>query len=667
MAGLLDLITQQQINQTGQNWLADLFRPKNTVYDALIAERNLAKAQNIAAQNLQNIYQQAQTPEGAMDIALNFAFPGSTKLTNIKKSSDVAKELSRANKLDRTLRKVTEEKLAEKKLSGAPLGITTPQAEAARRKSYLEHMLEGSAGRNWYDESGKAISKLTGGDETLANQFAENLAITSQSTGVPANTSFAIKGHNQAMAGMPINTGRFPASQSANIADVYGAQGGATGLKRSPFADQIAVGGNFYVKPEGQANRAVHDIWDAEAWGYVTPEGTPLRRGFSPAEHNWMDVQMNKVIEEANKRNLGGYSDWTPGRAQAATWTGAKIRAGDITPDQAAFSYADAIPLNYAQQSREAVTGRTTGHNVGLLNAPIEVRRAYDEAVTNAMYSPEGRDVISQGYGLLTGPSFYGPGVFEGKINPGRQSLVAVGRETGSPLIDPASAALLNATESNYGLLTAQDAAAWSQLAPNKVPAKIADRVGINLQKTISDADMVKLNDFNNSLITKYKDKYNLEDAPLALIPSESGVNILNFGLSNDDFQKEIKTIAKDFGVDKNNIRYALGGNNYIPQDWTNKGLLGQSEYVKNIENIEKSRADAGLYSAFDKVSPGLASKMNEIDRQFGFELSPFIMTMRQAIADNGIAGLRDIIKKGAMPAVLVTEITPFLDNKTKE
>ena len=42
-------------------------------------------------------------------------------------------------------------------------------------------------------------------------------------------------------------------------------------------------------------------------------------------------------------------------------------------------------------------------------------------------------------------------------------------------------------------------------------------------------------------------------------------------------------------------------------------------------------------------------------------------MTMRKAIADHGSAGLREIIKKGALPAVLVAEITPFLEEKPKD
>jgi hypothetical protein len=158
--------------------------------------------------------------------------------------------------------------------------------------------------------------------------------------------------------------------------------------------------------------------------------------------------------------------------------------------------------------------------------------------------------------------------------------------------------------------------------------------------------------------------KYKLDDAPFALVPSPTGVNIINFALPNDVFQKEVKAISNNLGATKNDIRYALGSNEYIPQDWQNQGLLGKSNYVKNIENIEQSRKGAGLYSAFDKVSPGLAAKINDIDKQFGFELSPYIMTLRQAIADNGIAGLREIIKKGALPAVLVAEITPFLNDQ---
>jgi len=563
----------------------------------------------------------------------------------------------KALKAERKLRNIDKAKLDEKKIAGAPIGVTNTQGEAARRKIYKDHMNEGLAGRNWYDDSGSSLLFHAGDDPALANKLGEAFSVTSSSTGVGPNTAFAIKGHNQAMAGAPIDTGRFPQSMGPQISEVYSNAAEATGMKRSPFADQLAIGGNYYQKPAGQGRRAVHDIWDGDAWGYANADGTPVRRGFGEAEHRWMDEQMDRVISESNASKLGGFDDWTPGRAQAATWTGAKIRAGDIAPDQAAFSYADAIPMNYAQQSREAVTGRTTGHNVGLLDAPLDVRRAYDDAVTGAVYDPKGRDNISKGYGLLTGESFYGPGIFEGNINPGRQSQVAVGRATGSPYVDPASKSLLDATESTYGLLTAQDAAAWNTLAPNKVSLKASDRVDIPLGGTISDDAMMRVNDFNAQL----KKQYNLDYDPLALIPTPDGLRLLNFGLDNQDFVRASRGLAKDLGTDPKGARFGVGSNEYIEGNW-NK--ISESPYLANIEATEAQRAAAGVPSGFDAVAPGLAGKLNDIDKQFGFELSPVIMTMRKAIADNGLAGLRELIKKGALPAVLVAAVAPYLSEE---
>jgi len=545
-------------------------------------------------------------------------------------------------------------KTVGKKIAGAPYGILSKADENKAVNKYVKTVEKGIAGADWYDKGGEQILKLSGDNPEMANKFAENLATTSAGTGVAPNTVFSIKGHNQVMAGDPISTGRFPKTMGKQIDEIYNTNQYTSGQKRIPFADQIAVGGGFYSKEAGQANRAVHDIWDGRAWGYTDPDGKPITRGFTPVEHNWMDTQMNKVIDKLNKNKVGGKTDWTPGQAQAASWTGAKIDAGAVNPSNAAYSYAEALPENYAYQSREAIPGKKAGHMKGIIDAPEDVRRAYDKEVTGILYDTEGRDKISQGVGLLTDEAIPTTGYFEGQFNPSMQSRVAVGRETGSPYIDESSRKLLNATEGSYGLLTAQDAAAWHTLAPNKVALKNSDIAELSLGETLSTDQAKKLSEINKKLVDKYK----LDYEPLAVIGSDKGVRLLNTADQGSEFSKnfanEINAISKELGGE---VRLGTGSSNYFEM----------SDYVKNINPESKSK----IITSLDNTLPGLASKMNELDTQFakeyGYDLSPVIMTIRKAISTDGLKGLTALIASGAVPAAIADEITPLLEKQDKQ
>tara|TARA_R110000772_G_C13287248_1_gene437643 strand:+ start:84 stop:2102 length:2019 start_codon:yes stop_codon:yes gene_type:complete len=539
-----------------------------------------------------------------------------------------------------------------KKISGSPYGIFKKADETKSVNKYVNTVKKGISGSDWYEKGGKSILKLSDDNPKLANKFAENLATTSAGTGVSPNLAFSIKGHNQAIVGDKIITGRFPKTMGKQIDEIYNTNKYASGQKRIPFADQLATGGGFYSKKSGQANRAVHDIWDGRAWGYTDPSGKPITRGFTPVEHKWMDTQMNKVINKLNKNKVGGKTDWTPGQAQAASWTGAKIDAGLVSPNNAAFSYEEAFPQNFAFQSRETIPGIETGHMKGLIDEPLDVRQAYDREVTNLLYDKQGRDKISKGVGLLTDTSIPTTGYFKGQFNPSRQSKVAVGREKGTPFIDASSEKLLNATEGSYGLLTAQDAAAWHYLAPNKVALKNSTIAELNLGKTLSQDQAKELNNINKTLMKKYK----LEFDPIAVVGSDTGVRLIDTTKKNSafnkNFAKEIKEISSNFGTNANDIKFGTGSSNYFEMD----------KYVKNINPESKSK----IIDSLDNTLPGLANEMNKLDikfaKEYGYDLSPVILTIRKAISTDGLKGLTALIASGAVPSVVASEITPLLE-----
>jgi len=217
---------------------------------------------------------------------------------------------------------------------GAPDGVNSPQALAKIRKDYEETAVQGVEGRDWYSDSSEWIEEVAAPGRE--QPVADALGITSAGTGVDPNLGFTVKGVNQMASGLPVETGRFPQSASPLVEETANFNRVGLGPKRQPFADNLSVSWN----PE-MAFTPVHDIWDGRAWGYVGPNGKPWDQGFSATQHSFMDDQAQFVIDRMNKNNAGGFNDWNGLNSQAAAWTGAKINAGDIKPEDAAKHYGD--------------------------------------------------------------------------------------------------------------------------------------------------------------------------------------------------------------------------------------------------------------------------------------------------------------------------------------
>lgn len=627
------------------------------------------------------------------------AIPGAKAVTaplGKAKAAEAASKYARPG-VDRQLRKVDPEKAAQREIPGAPLGVNTPQAEAARRQIYADHVREGAAGRLWYEDSGQSILSHAGDDVTQANRLGGSMAVTSGGTTVAANSGFGIKGHMQANVDQPIVTGRFPAAMSARIDEIYKNGGVPPGQKIGAYDDQLAIGGGYYQKgADGQGHRAVHDIWDGEAWGYVKPDGTPWREGFQPAQHNWMDRQMDRVLQRLNATQAAGFTDWTPGRAQAAAWTGAKLRAGDIKPGEEAFSYKQAIPRSYAQGSRETVPGSNTGHGAstvpgrpGLLDAPEDIKRAYDEEVAKIVYDEAGRDRIALGmgrYGGLSGPHFQGPGVYEG-INPGRQTQIPVGKMGDTPMrpgdptqwrpneevpagtivpvrnpktgvwedkvapkadmVDPASRAFMDAVEATYAMGTAQKAAAWSKEFDG--PVALRNAAAFDLGGTISNRTAEAILGIPGINMDK-----------IAVKPTPGGVTIINLNHTPEEFADIVGKIQKATGAPK--PRGIINESSYFENAWeAPKGQVGQQMLAK-ITKPDLDGAAEALKIGYDRVAPEMFGKLKTLDDQFfkehGFYLSPMVQEMRVAVANDGHAGIEKLVKKLGLGAAAVAPLT---------
>jgi hypothetical protein len=564
--------------------------------------------------------------------------------------------------VQRKTRNISKAKAEGPKIVGAPLGVNTPADEALRRREYANTMELGRAGASWYDDSGKAILENVGDDPAKARRAAEVFSITSSGTGVPANTGFAVKGMNQASFGDPVDTGRFPTAMGGQIEDLYRGDTAVTGKKRTPFADQLAIGGGFYdPSVTGQGHRGVHDIWDGEAWGYTDAEGRPIRRAFQDAEHNWMDRQMSAVLKNyVNDPDIQGL----PGRGQAATWTGAKIQAGDIKPEDAAYSYADDISRLYAQGSREAVPGSNTGNLQGLLDAPFEQRKAYTDEFMPIFFDEAGRDRIALNNDMLVGESFEGPGIYEG-VNPGRQAQYAVGTKrvevpntkSTDPRIDPASRNLMLNNEAIFGLLGAQKGIAGNRFFTD-VPKSRSNAFEIN----VGDRP-ISYDEGNAALSVLSRAGFTPDD--FAIVPSPRGVRAMDLGVFDEDlvrmqaenpemYKQAIKDRMERLNRLSGELGNEIGGTStpgfmdsiYAENAFdTPEGMFGQ-QYLPYIFPDDRPQ----FVDRFNAIAPGMAEKLRELDKRtskdYGFDISSNIDDMRAAIAAEGEAGLRELIRR---------------------
>jgi len=525
---------------------------------------------------------------------------------------------------------------------GAPPGVDSPQKLGAMVNDYVKGMTEGLPGRSFYTESSKDIFARTGQDMTESDLLAQNIAILSRANNVGGNTSMSAKAHIQASTGDPIRTGRFPSKDSPPLQEMYDARTAEyLGHKRDPFATQLGV----EYAPE-RIGRGVNDMHEAELMGY------PSGKVGGATQHAFMDEVRARAIAKANEMKLGGFSDWNTGNAQAAAWTGNKIRRGDLSPGDAAKSYATYFPLHEANATYEAVSSPVTGHLQGLLDAPFDARLKYtNDPLGTWNTSASGRDIGYTAAGMLPGQTAETVGRFKNSANPAFVARPVIGTETaadGQRLMTPGSSRAMTAVEAARAYFDVQEAGAWHKL----MPAKSADNysgASINFGRPFSQSDMEKVAPLFE------KKGYYLASAP-------DGITVM----ANDGtpagklFADDVRSILKgnketfkdakvDFGALKSNyIDYGDAYKSGVPGSVTN-------ELMRHLEAAPKTAA----MLEGNQLYRNTVLRRNERDAQAaksGFGVSRAdVMKAREIFAKYGWQGLKDAAKAGTVPAVFMS------------
>lgn len=549
------------------------------------------------------------------------------------------------------------------KYLGAPEKFDTPAKIPTLRKWLRQLADEGAPGRYWYENSGREVLKMVGGDVAEARKFVALLAIYSPQAKVDANSTFALRAWAQYKAGQPISVKTGVMDRKAKNA--------------LDHVDEFWSGektGNFFfnllreIDPSTEGKQgATIDMWMMRAGQYNSdaPTGT---------QYSFMENETNRLAAE-----LG----WEPQQVQAAIWVAMKARmensgvkkdteassekkgwikykdnkrvvideqkhrdnwlkhsfAHDPTKDdtqQAKFDFGDGLKRHIGQVSFEARPGRTSGALMGIHSAPYAQQLEFQDAVQKAFYDERGVDMLAAQLGLLVDSDITVPGVWQGEVSPSTQKQVAMAPAAAGKLVvnlktqeamsvkdadekvsdwksrkdeyqlkdavDLDQRKLLDVYASVAGLVARQEGVGWHKpfYASTK---KEANALDIDIGRAINPTEIADL----EREIGKWNDDGN-HGAMLAFISSPNGVRIVSFGgITNDILHKDVLNVASTVLPDATARMFASDGG--MPENnW--------KEYP-NGENYVKGIRSAGRSDVLDWARAVLAPRVQSVFEEF--------------------------------------------------
>jgi len=526
---------------------------------------------------------------------------------------------------------------------GAPKELNTPQKLGALRRSIKGLAEEGEGGRFWYEQSGKALLNITGGDRKEAEKLALAIAITSPQTPVPSNFNYAVQAYYQYRAGQPIKTGMYPGWMSKALENVF-AGGEWEGRKTNNFYNNVMR----EIDPTIEQG-VTTDIWMMRAFGYMGDSPTD-------AQYTFVENEVKRLAKE-----LG----WEPQQVQAAVWVAMKARTQnkmvkaktekisqrkgymkyEVDPktkkktrvlldpekhrqtwlneamkydptgaekDQAKFDYSDAARNNLAQVSWESIPGATSGHLREMFDAQYPELQEYHVQISKAFLNEDGNDIVALELGILSPGDFEAPGYFEDRVSPGTQTQVVSPKryKVNAPDFDiePSSEDLIKAYAVIRGVLMKQDGVGYHRpFYDDGLRKGDLNGIDIDIGRPFTEEETANLAD----LMKEYSGhgEYNP-------IGSESGARLINFDyleFDNNDFNNMvIKALAKmEFanGESATAGRFAAKAG-YLGNDWSvNKN--GES-YIESLGEISPD-----LQRRVEDIIRRVQPRIDAVDKDF--------------------------------------------------
>ncbi len=593
---------------------------------------------------------------------------------------------------------------AEGKYVGGPRNIQTKQQLNKMRREFDEFVARDTRGADWYDRYRGDVDKVTGGDPISNAWMAAQEGQWSAGVSPQAELGFAIKENNGTLTGFPVKAGRPLMHQAHNEAARTGdITKYIRGEKTGEYADHVVPGSALDDTATG-----VNDFRHAINLGYTEASGIPQRQGLSGTQHTFADYETALAVGRANKANLGGRSDWTGEKLQAAPWVLQKAddlygngvaykkrakaqlrfeKANDLSDEkveamarEAAFQDAnrqigDFYPKHTAHATYESMVGPNTGHLPGLAGA-TDAEKAAIHADPRSTFAtaPGGRDSIYSGlrYGdtgvaARVQPTVESQGIYQPpggtlEMNPGEVARPLVGfevQQSGQKLLPAGDRAMLEAGETFRAGLSGQDAGA-AHVTTTGGKAGDQRSVRIPMKGKLSKQELID--------VKAVLAKYNLDDA----VDTGTGVTGTRFYTDKNPVPEELPGDQLKKLLDE--VRGVLPSaemGSRVHVDSVYAGLTdawkageGSGEVSQAI--IDKINVTPEMRAAFDN-NPDIAlnamnliSRDNDLAKTFGTTVRADLQKLRAIVASGPgwVGRVETAIKKGLVPGIAAAFLT---------
>lgn len=246
----------------------------------------------------------------------------------------------------------------------------------------------------WYERQRTGVEEVAGADPLKQTRAASGIGVYSPQTNPATNyTSMANQMVHDAYTGDPFSRQRTGA-QAQNFGEELAGGRQAT---QGPKTENFAVSSD---PTRFDPDMATNDIWVGRFLGY---DQGKFDRGFTGAEHGFVQGEMQRMTAIANKEKWGGKSDWHVEEMQALPWVEYKAQSlmekRGLTYEEAIReamkTTLEALPRNTMYLNNEVVSGPATRHVVGMIDAPDALKAQYTAEPGNFM-DPSGRNVFTQ-------------------------------------------------------------------------------------------------------------------------------------------------------------------------------------------------------------------------------------------------------------------------------
>jgi hypothetical protein len=535
---------------------------------------------------------------------------------------------------------------------GAPPKYDTPAKIGTLRRKLRQLADEGSEGRLWYENSGKEVLKMVGGDVQEARKFVALLAIYSPQAKVDANSTFALRAWAQYKAGQPIDIKQKAFDDKANAA-MRDVDAFWSGEKTGNFFNNLLR--ETDPSTQGQQGATI-DMWMMRAAEY--PTDAP-----SKTQYSFMENETNRIA-----RDLG----WEPQQVQAAIWVAMKARMenpgvkknteassekkGWLTYEfpvkngrpvktrkilnaeahrdnwlkhafrhdptstdtaLAKFDFGDGLRRHIGQISVEARPSTKLPILPGVHSAPYAQQLEFQNAARAAFLSEDGSDRLAQLLGLMVDTAdITVPGVWEGEVSPSTQLQVAmapIAGTDGKNEVDPDQAKLLDTYAAIAGLVLRQDGVGWHRPFYNATK-KTSNGLDLDFKRPLRAQEAKDIEAAIDGWMRENNKPVDWRNE-FALISTPTGVRLVSFGVvSIDEMSGSMLSALEPVVAGEAESVWFKSSGNLVFNDWKEN---------PNGENYVKRASAAGspdvLEWARDVLAPRVQSVYDEFSAKYGW------------------------------------------------